>query len=215
VKLKRQEEEIRRRQEEIAKELMASDMSVSSVDEVMVCQAREGQVFVGKKPHYLETMLDSTVVDVQQLNTSDWSSSDAESMQKESIGGGSYKPAGENYDPPFLAEGEGQECEVLGEEEGQWSGSSDEDTMEEELYECKVEVKQQNTMVPTSVRTIESVIDVPGWAPVTPYLNMANSVPTSQEELKAILSEAKTNANMQYITAGVRHRCLKHSKFYL
>ena len=86
MKLKKQEEEIRRRQEEIAKELMASDMSVSSVDEVMVCQAREGQVFVGKKPHYLETVLDSTVVDVQQLNTSDWSSSDAESMQKESIG---------------------------------------------------------------------------------------------------------------------------------
>ena len=77
--------------------------------------------------------------------------------------------------------------------------------------------------MPTSVRTIESVIDVPGWAPVTPYLNMANSVPTSQvnvlliwmilrkalmihisqEELKAILSEAKTNPNMQYITAGV------------
>ena len=86
VKLKKQEEEIRRRQEEIAKELMASDMSVSSVDEVMVCQAREGQVFVGKKPHYLETVLDSNVVDVQQLNTSDWSSSDAESMQKDSIG---------------------------------------------------------------------------------------------------------------------------------
>ena len=85
MKLKKQEEEIRRRQEEIAKELMASDMSVSSVDEVMVCQAREGQVFVGKKPHYLETVLDSNVVDVQQLNTSDWSSSDAESMQKERI----------------------------------------------------------------------------------------------------------------------------------
>ena len=86
MKLKKQEEQIRRRQEEIAKELMASDMSVSSVDEVMVCQAREGQVFVGKKPHYLETVLDSNVVDVQQLNTSDWSSSDAESMQKERIG---------------------------------------------------------------------------------------------------------------------------------
>ena len=207
VKLKKQEEEIRRRQEEIAKELMASDMSVSSVDEVMVCQAREGQVFVGKKPHYLETVLDSNVVDVQQLNTSDWSSSDAESMQKDSIGdlnslffflksfqltqnylgglsreivgtqnilssktitppffsstsficnchdpgGGSYKAAGENYDPPsFLGEGEGQECEVQGEEDGQWTGSSDEDTMEEELYECKVEVKQQNTLVSSS-----------------------------------------------------------------
>ena len=32
-------------------------------------------------------------------------------------------------------------------EEGAWTGSSDEDTIEEELYECKVEVKQQNTMV--------------------------------------------------------------------
>ena len=66
-------------------------------------------------------------------------------------GGGSYKAAGENYDPPsFLGEGEGQECEVQGEEEGQWTGSSDEDTMEEELYECKVEVKQQNTLVSSS-----------------------------------------------------------------
>ena len=39
---------------------------------------------------------------------------------------------------------------MQGEEEGQWSGSSDEDTMEEELYECKVEVKQQNTLVSSS-----------------------------------------------------------------
>ena len=36
---------------------------------------------------------------------------------------------------------------MQGEEDGQWTGSSDEDTMEEELYECKVEVKQQNTLV--------------------------------------------------------------------
>ena len=238
---------------------MASDMSVSSVDEVMVCQAREGQVFVGKKPHYLETVLDSNVVDVQQLNTSDWSSSDAESMQKDSIGdlnslfiflkffqltqnylgglsreivgtqnilssktitppffsstsficnchdpgGGSYKAAGENYDPPsFLGEGEGQECEVQGEEDGQWTGSSDEDTMEEELYECKVEVKTRDTTVPTSVRTIESVIDVPGWAPITPYLNVSKSHPASNaEEVSAIFSEGKQG--MQYMTAGV------------
>ena len=91
--------------------------------------------------------------------------------------------------------------------------------------------------MPTSVRTIESVIDVPGWAPVTPYLNMANSVPTSQvklcftqgmekrsrcdqkilqEELKAILSEAKTNPNMQYITAGVgQNRFLNQSPFMI
>ena len=91
---------------------MESDISVSSVDEVMVCQAREGQVasssvsasfsvssssigsftfslvqvFVGRKPHYLETVLDSTVVDVQQLNTSDWSTTDDEGIQKDPIG---------------------------------------------------------------------------------------------------------------------------------
>merc|ERR1712042_66426 len=81
VTLKKQEEEIRRRQEEIAKELMQSDISVPSVDDVMVCQAREGQVFVGRKPHYPETVLDHNIVNVQTLATSDWdSTSDAESI---------------------------------------------------------------------------------------------------------------------------------------
>ena len=51
-----------------------------------MCQAREGQVFVGRKPHYTETMLDANLVDVQLLNTSDWSSSDAESLHKDPIG---------------------------------------------------------------------------------------------------------------------------------
>ena len=86
--LRRQEEEIRRRQEEIAKELMQSDMKVSSVEsDVMVCQAREGQVFVGRKPHFTETVLDRSVVDVQMLNTSDWDTSDAESIMKDVIPG--------------------------------------------------------------------------------------------------------------------------------
>ena len=83
--LRRQEEEIRRRQEEIAKELEQSDQVMkknSGVQdqgsEVMVCQAREGQVFLGRKPHYTETVLDRSVVDVQALNTSDWDTSDAE-----------------------------------------------------------------------------------------------------------------------------------------
>lgn len=86
--LRRQEEEIRRRQEEIAQELLQSDqvMKKTSVageaGDVMVCQAREGQVFVGRKPHYTETVLDRNVVDVQALNTSDWdSTSDAESVK--------------------------------------------------------------------------------------------------------------------------------------
>ena len=54
--------------------------------------------------------------------------------------------------------------------------------MEEELYECKVEVKTRETTIPTSVRTIESVGDVPGWAPITPYLNVSKSLPTSAAE---------------------------------
>ena len=84
-----------------------------------------------------------------------------------------------------------------------WTGSSEEeDTMEEELYECKVEVKTRDTTVPTSVRTIESVIDVPGWAPITPYLNVSKSHPASNaEEVSAIFSEGKQG--MQYMTAGV------------
>lgn len=65
------------------------------------------------------------------------------------LGPVSYKHLGDNVDvlSPFLQEGEGQECEVQDQEEGPWTGSSDEDTVEEELYECKVEVKQQNTAV--------------------------------------------------------------------
>merc|ERR1740137_223976 len=219
VKLKKQEEEIRRRQEEIAKELMQSDITVPLVDDVMVCQAREGQVFVGRKPHYPETVLDSSIVHVQQLNTSDWSSSDAESINPTSASKdtalmkslstasakSTYMGANENYDSssPFVTVNESIEI-IEPTEEEVWSGSSsEEDTMEEELYECKVEVKQQSTMVPTSVRTIESVVDVPGWAPVTPYLNMSKNLPTTTaEEISAIFSEAK-NSNMQYITAGV------------
>lgn len=96
--------------------------------------------------------------------------------------------------------------EIVGEEEEgdeQWTGSSEEeDTMEEELYECKVEVKTREANIPTSVRTIESVVDVPGWAPITPYLNVSKSLPASSaEEVSAIFSEGKHG--MQYMTAGV------------
>ena len=74
--------------------------------------------------------------------------------------------------------------------------------MEEELYECKVEVKTRETTIPTSVRTIESVGDVPGWAPITPYLNVSKSLPASSaEEVSAIFSEGKPG--LQYMTAGV------------
>ena len=224
--LKRQEEEIRRRQQEIAAELLASEATVEA-EEVMVCQAREGQVFIGRKPppahslHYPETVLDSNVVHVQQLGTSDWSSSEAASPTRgqaepqlgirhslstasaRSGASGAYLGANENYDSasPFVTVTD--QVEIIECEEGEedWSGSSEEeDTMEEELYDCKVEVKQTETAVPTSVRTIESVVDVPGWAPITPYLNMKPAV-TSAEEISAIFCEAQQN--LQFVTAGV------------
>ena len=236
--LRRQEEEIRRRQEEIAAELMASDMKVQGgVEEVMVCQAREGQVYVGRKPHFTETVLDGSLVHVQTLGASDWdSTSDAESLKpgpdlsqsqpqqqqpqpqgvlKKSLSrtlsnvSNSYRGANDNYDSssPFVTVSDKVEIiepeEMMLEDGEDWTGSSEEeDTMEEELYECKVEVKTRDTTVPVSVRTIESVVDVPGWAQITPYLNVSKSLPaTSAEEVSAIFSEGKQS--MQYITAGV------------
>ena len=90
--------------------------------------------------------------------------------------------------------------DLLEGEEEQWTGSSEEeDTMEEELYECKVEVKSRDTTVPTSVRTIESVVDVPGWAPITPYLNVSKKISvTSSEEVTSILQQGG-----HIVTAGV------------
>ena len=90
--------------------------------------------------------------------------------------------------------------DLLEGEEEQWTGSSEEeDTMEEELYECKVEVKTRDTTVPTSVRTIESVVDVPGWAPITPYLNVSKKISvTSSEEVTSILQQGG-----HIVTAGV------------
>lgn len=121
--------------------------------------------------------------------------------------------ANDNYDAtsPFVTLSDKVEIiepeEILGEElvegeEEQWTGSSEEeDTMEEELYECKVEVKTRDTTVPTSVRTIESVVDVPGWAPITPYLNVSKKISTtSSEEVSSILQQHDQG---QFVTAGV------------
>ena len=179
--LRRQEEEIRRRQEEIAKELMCG--AAAGLNEGPG-KSSGNQAYVGRKPFYKESVLDSSIVNVQQLNTSDWSSSDAESFMPVSAlnaATSTYKGANENYDEsPFVLQSveESQQHQQQGTEGGT---SEDEDTMEEEedCYECKVEVKQQNTQVPTSVRTIETVIDVPGWAPITPYLNVSRHMPTT------------------------------------
>ena len=86
------------------------------------------------------------------------------------------------------------------EEEGVWSGScsgSEDDTLDEDgYYESKVEVKQSHTSVPTTVRTIETKIDNPPWAPVTPYLTYSEKQNVQmQEEVSAIFSQSKTKEN--------------------
>ena len=83
------------------------------------------------------------------------------------------------------------------EEEGVWSGSgsgSEDDTLDEDgYYESKVEVKQSHTSVPTTVRTIETKIDNPPWAPITPYLTYSEKQNVqTQEEVSAIFSQSKT-----------------------
>ena len=59
-------------------------------------------------------------------------------------------------------------------------------------------MKQQNTHVPTSVRTIETVIDVPGWAPITPYLNVSKHLTTpSQDDVQV------NNNNLIYTSINI------------
>ena len=61
-------------------------------------------------------------------------------------------------EPPPPPE-DGQEEEE--DEDGDWTGSDD-DTIDEDVdYECKVEVKQNQTSIPTSVRTIETKVSHP------------------------------------------------------
>ena len=166
--LRRQEEEIRRRQEEIAKELLHG----AGLGEVTT-SASSSQAFSGRnKPFYSDTVLDSSIVNVQQLNTSDWSSSDAESFMPTSAvnaASSTYKGANENYDEsPFVlpsAEGSQQQQEQQQQPgqltAGEGGTSEDEDTMEEEeeeedCYECKVEVKQPPTASTPVVRVVAS-----------------------------------------------------------
>ena len=85
-------------------------------------------------------------------------------------------------------------------EEGVWSGScsgSEDDTLDEDgYYESKVEVKQSHTSVPTTVRTIETKIDNPPWAPITPYLTYSEKQNVqTQEEVSAIFAQSKTKPN--------------------
>ena len=69
------------------------------------------------------------------------------------------------------------------------SDSEEETLDEEDYYETKVEVQQNPTSVPTSVRTIETKIDTPAWAPIAPYLSYHEQDSRSQEEVSAIMTK--------------------------
>ena len=85
---------------------------------------------------------------------------------------------------------------------GSGSGSGSDTLDEDGCYECKVEVKQQHTLVPKTVRTIESTVDRSPWAPVTPYLTYSESQGVqAHEEVNAIFSESKSFAQTGVITS--------------
>ena len=144
--LREQEEAIKRRQEEISKELIQmSDMSDTGSESITMCQPREGQVFLGKKPS-----LSLFLPPQEEKKKAEYSEEDEED-------------------------------------------TLDEGADEEDYYETKVEVKQKQTSVPTTVRTIETKIDNPPWAPITPYLNYSRSYieRQNQEEVLALLGSQR------------------------
>ena len=74
-------------------------------------------------------------------------------------------------------------------EEEEEDSDSEETLDEEDYYETKVEVQQKPTSVPTSVRTIETKIDTPAWAPIAPYLSYHEQESRNQEEVSAIMTK--------------------------
>lgn len=189
--LREQEEAIRKRQEEISKELM-EEISVS--EDITVCQALEGQVFRGPTKSIL-------------IPPNDFQSQLSPKIDHNTDSKASTSPPPLQYIPPMNEmNNNDHDLEQVEEDcEGSYySGSeSDEDTLDEDgYYESKVEVKQNATSVPTTVRTIETKIDNPPWAPVTPYLCYPEkqSASHAQEEISAIFSQCKTS---QYTKDGV------------
>ena len=169
--LKEQEEAIKKRQEQISKELM-------------------GGASVLLEPH-------STQEEFGLLLTSTKNKDIQGKLEGESVNDGAgatgqlqvtFNSVNDYCEPPP------QNDDDM--EDGNWSCSgSDDDTLDEECeecYECKVEVKQNQTSVPTSVRTIETKIDNPPWAPVTPYLTYSEKQ-NVQEEVSAIFSQTRTS----------------------
>ena len=90
---------------------------------------------------------------------------------------------------PFLVSETAPQVEIVLEEE---DSDSEETLDEEDYYETKVEVQQNPTSVPTSVRTIETKIDTPAWAPIAPYLSYHEQ--DSRDELYKNVSSRKTDS---------------------
>lgn len=172
--LREQEEAIRKRQEEISKELMMGDLSDTGSESITICHPREGQVFMGKKPvPYHQHDISNQMVSVVPMSTS-------------------YQPgAAFPLDQRKLApeEASGTEEDTLDEDNEEEEGEEEEEEEEEDYYQTQVEVQSKHTSVPTSVRTIETKLDNPPWAQVTPYLSYSEK--QGQEEISDIFQGAK------------------------
>jgi hypothetical protein len=179
--LKEQEEAIRKRYEEISKELMmggSSDQSDTGSETITMCNPREGQVFRGPHPIFSEVPQLPPVQPVVSLPQQETQNSFQPAMSTNS----------QSLTPPQRSDEE----------------SESEDTLDDEdYYETKVEVKQNPTSVPISVRTIETKLDNPAWAPITPYLSYQESR-QNHEEISAILGRAKPHIGVVTSPESVR-----------
>ena len=177
--LKEQEEAIRKRQEQISKELMTASNIIESGGDLL-----SSDMFLDKDSSSSSTNEPAPTVKFQQ------------SPQIHDI----VEPV-INVEAGIM-EGEDGEEELLDDEEYSGSGSGS-DTLDEDAgYECKVEVKQQTTLVPKTVRTIETTINNLPWEPVTPYLTYSEKQNVqAQEEISAIFSESKSFTKPGVVTS--------------
>ncbi|TRY71051.1 hypothetical protein TCAL_12313 [Tigriopus californicus] len=176
--LREQEEAIRKRQEEISKELMMGDLSDTGSESITICHPREGQVFMGKK-----------IVPYHQPEIPNQLASAMHVSVPYQSGG----PFASDQNRKGPEEASGTEEDTLDEDDEDEDDAEEEG--EEDYYQTQVEVQSKHTSVPTSVRTIETKLDNPPWAQVTPYLSYSER--QGQEEINDIFRGAK------YTQAGV------------
>eukprot|EP00095_Tigriopus_kingsejongensis_P006186 maker-scaffold191_size271209-snap-gene-1.35 protein:Tk06186 transcript:maker-scaffold191_size271209-snap-gene-1.35-mRNA-1 annotation:"s6 family -specific metalloendopeptidase adhesin" len=187
--LREQEEAIRRRQEEICKELMMGDMSDTGSESITICQPREGQVFMGKKPMYQPMQIGPELQ--QQPLPPPLAIIPSNMMLTADIG--QHPPVG-----PFNPMKHGP-MEHLGQETDEDTLDDEDGEEDEDYYQTKVEVQSKQTSVPTSVRTIETKLDNPPWAQVTPYLSYQER--QGQDEVSKIFREAKSFTQSGVVTS--------------